>query len=129
MQTATEHTIGRRKTSVARIFISAGDGQVVVNGKDYKSYFPFLLHEKIQQPFLLTETQGAYNVQVNVFGGGTTGQVEAVRMAIARALVQINPELKPALKVEGLLTRDARKVERKKFGHKKARKSSQFSKR
>lgn len=124
-----QHTIGRRKTSVARIFVGAGTGQISINGKDYKTYFPVLLHDKIHQAFVITETQGSYDVSVNVFGGGTTGQVEAIRMAIARALVEINPEFKPQLRAAGLLTRDARKVERKKFGHKKARKSSQFSKR
>ena len=129
IQTETKHTIGRRKTSVARIFMSAGTGKVMVNGKDYKTYFPLLLHDKINHPFVLTATEGAYDLKVNVCGGGTTGQVEAVRLAISRALVDINPEFKPLLKVENLLTRDSRKVERKKFGHKKARKSSQFSKR
>ena len=129
IQTDRKHTIGRRKTSVARIFMSAGTGKTVVNGKDYTVYFPQLLHDKINRPFVLTATENAYDLQVNVFGGGTTGQVEAIRMAIARALVDVNPEFKVLLKAEGLLTRDARKVERKKFGHKKARKSSQFSKR
>ena len=124
-----KHTIGRRKTSVARIFVTPGTGNVLINERDYKTYFPAFLHDRLLQPFALTSTEGAYDVSINVYGGGTTGQVDAVRLAIARALVDINAEFKPALKAEKLLTRDALKVERKKFGHKKARKSSQFSKR
>ena len=123
------HKIGRRKTAVARVFLSEGTGKITINKVDAQVYFSMLLQDKLHRPFVLTNTENTYDVQVNVFGGGTTGQVEAVRLAIARALVEINPEFKPTLKQEGLLTRDARKVERKKFGHKKARKSSQFSKR
>ncbi len=124
------HTIGRRKTSVARIYLSKGKDNVTVNGKDYKEYFPTTTQQyKVMQPFNLTNNAGKYDVSVNVYGGGTTGQVEAIRLAISRALCQISEDNKPALKAEGLLTRDPRMVERKKFGQKKARKKFQFSKR
>jgi small subunit ribosomal protein S9 len=124
------HTIGRRKTSVARIYLSKGKDNVTVNGKDYKEYFPTTTQQyKVMQPFNLTNNAGKYDVSVNVYGGGTTGQVEAIRLAISRALCQISEDNKPALKDEGLLTRDPRMVERKKFGQKKARKKFQFSKR
>lgn len=126
----TIHKIGRRKTSVARIYLSQGDGQVNINGKDVKEYFttqPLLY--KVNQPFAITETEGAYNVKVNVNGGGITGQAEAIRLAISRALCHIDAENRLKLKPEGLLTRDPRMVERKKFGQKKARKKFQFSKR
>jgi len=126
----TLHTIGRRKTSVARIFISEGKGAITVNKRDYKDYFPTeTLQYKIQQPFLLTQTEGTYDLKVTVKGGGSTGQAEAVRLAISRALSKINEEFRADLKPEGLLTRDPRMVERKKFGQKKARKKFQFSKR
>jgi small subunit ribosomal protein S9 len=126
----TLHTIGRRKTSVARIFISEGKGAITVNKRDYKDYFPTeTLQYKIQQPFLLTQTEGTYDLNVTVKGGGSTGQAEAVRWAISRALSKINEEFRADLKPEGLLTRDPRMVERKKFGQKKARKKFQFSKR
>ena len=124
------HTIGRRKTSVARIFLKEGSGKITVNKKDYTDYFPTpTLQYKIQQPFALTETEGNYDLKVTVVGGGINGQVEAVRLAISRALCQINEEHRLVLKPEGLLTRDPRMVERKKFGQKKARKKFQFSKR
>ena len=124
------HTIGRRKTSVARIFLGEGKGKITVNKKDYTEYFPTpTLQYKIQQPFVLTATEGNYDLKVTVVGGGTNGQVEAVRLAISRALCQINEEHRLVLKPEGLLTRDPRMVERKKFGQKKARKKFQFSKR
>jgi len=124
------HTIGRRKTSVARIFLKEGKGSITVNKKDYTEYFPTpTLQYKIQQPFILTATEGNYDLKVTVVGGGTNGQVEAVRLAISRALCQINEEHRLVLKPEGLLTRDPRMVERKKFGQKKARKKFQFSKR
>jgi small subunit ribosomal protein S9 len=124
------HTIGRRKTSVARIFISEGKGAMTVNKKDYTEYFPTpTLQYKVVQPFALTGTEGNYDVKVTVVGGGTNGQAEAVRLAISRALCQINEENRESLKPEGLLTRDPRMVERKKFGQKKARKKFQFSKR
>ncbi len=124
------HKIGRRKTSVARVYLSQGDGKVTVNKKDLKDYLPTAtLQYKVNQPFLLTETEGQYDVKVNVYGGGTTGQAEAIRLAISRALCEIESEHRIALKPEGLLTRDPRMVERKKFGQKKARKKFQFSKR
>ena len=124
------HTIGRRKTSVARIFLKEGKGSITVNKKDYTEYFPTpTLQYKIQQSFALTATEGNYDLKVTDVGGGTNGQVEAVRLAISRALCQINEEHRLVLKPEGLLTRDPRMVERKKFGQKKARKKFQFSKR
>ena len=126
----TVHTIGRRKTSIARIFVSKGKGSITVNQKDYTTYFPTpTLQYKIQQPFLLTNTEGNYDLKVTVKGGGSNGQAEAVRLAISRALCQISEEHRTELKPEGLLTRDPRMVERKKFGQKKARKKFQFSKR
>ncbi len=124
------HTIGRRKTSVARIFLSEGKGEITVNKKSFADYFPTpTLQYKVTQPLALTGTEGNYNIKVTVVGGGTNGQAEAVRLAVARALCKINEEHREALKPEGLLTRDPRMVERKKFGQKKARKKFQFSKR
>ena len=124
------NTIGRRKKSVARIYMSKGKGKVVVNNKDYTVYFPISTQQyKIQQPFVITDTAGSYDVKVNVDGGGVTGQVEAIRLAISRALVVINEEYKTLLKAHSLMTRDPRMVERKKPGQKKARKKFQFSKR
>ena len=123
-------TIGRRKTAVARIYLQKGKGKITVNKKDYKTFFPLMEQQaKLDQPFQLTDMAGKFDVKVNVNGGGTTGQVEAIRLAIARALVKIDEELKPLLKAESLMTRDPRMVERKKFGQKKARKKFQFSKR
>jgi len=122
--------IGRRKTSVARVILKSGNGKVTVNGKEFEKAFPLLVsREDITKPFDLTETKGKYDVYVNVNGGGSTGQAQAVRLGIARALIDINPEFRPSLKVEGLLTRDPRMVERKKYGQPKARKRFQFSKR
>ena len=124
------HTIGRRKTSVARIFVSEGKGEITVNKKAYTDYFPTsTLQYKVVQPLALTGTEGNYDIKVTVVGGGTNGQAEAVRLAVSRALCQINEEHREVLKPEGLLTRDPRMVERKKFGQKKARKKFQFSKR
>ena len=124
------HKIGRRKTSVARIYLSKGKDKMIVNGKDYKDYFPTTsLQYKIIQPFKLTDNLGKFDLSVNVYGGGITGQVEAIRLAISRALCKISDDNRPLLKKEGLLTRDPRMVERKKFGQKKARKKFQFSKR
>ena len=124
------NTLGRRKTSVARIYMKSGKGNIEVNGRDAKEYFPTsLLQDTIRRPFNVLEVDGKYDVKVNVSGGGITGQAEAVSLAIARALVQENAEVKPALKKFGLMTRDPRMVERKKFGQKKARKKFQFSKR
>jgi small subunit ribosomal protein S9 len=124
------HTIGRRKTAVARIYLSDGKGKITVNNRDFKKYFSTAtLQYKVQQPLTLTKTKTAFDIKVNVFGGGVTGQAEAIRLAISRALVKIDEENKAVLKPEGLLTRDPRMVERKKFGQKKARKKYQFSKR
>lgn len=126
----TVHKIGRRKTSVARVYVKPGSGTIKVNGKEAKEYFSTdVLVYKLNQPFLLTETTGQYDVIVNVFGGGITGQAEAIRLGISRALCEINAEFRLTLKPAGLLTRDARMVERKKPGQKKARKRFQFSKR
>ena len=127
---AVTHTIGRRKTSVARVFLKEGKGDITVNKKDFKDYFnTATLHYKLHQAFVLTETTGQYDVMVNVEGGGITGQAEAIRLGIARALCQLNPDFRAMLKPDGLMTRDPRMVERKKFGQKKARKKFQFSKR
>ena len=124
------HKIGRRKTAVARIYLSEGKGNITVNKKDYKNYFTTAtLQYKVQQPLMLTENLASYDIKVNVYGGGVTGQAEAIRLAITRALVAIDSEHRAILKPEGLLTRDRRIVERKKFGQKKARKKFQFSKR
>lgn len=122
--------LGRRKKSVARVYLKNGTGSVTINGRDYKEYFPTMpLQYRIHQPFAITETEGKFDVKVNVNGGGITGQIEAVRMGIARALVEIDSEYKTPLKREGLMTRDPRMVERKKYGQPKARKKFQFSKR
>ncbi len=124
------NTSGRRKDAVARLYLSKGKGKFTINKRDYTEYFPTgTLQYKINQPFEITETAGKYDVKVNVHGGGITGQAEAVRLAISKALIEIDPEYKPALKAEGLTTRDPRMVERKKFGQRKARKKVQFSKR
>ncbi len=124
------NTIGRRKTSIARVYLSEGKGNVTINKKDYKDYFATKLQQgKVDQAFIITDTLGQYDVNINVDGGGFTGQVEAIRLGISRALVKINEEYKPALRAEGLMTRDSRMVERKKPGQKKARKKFQFSKR
>ena len=124
------HKIGRRKTSVARVYVRPGSGVITINKKDSKEYFGTdVLVYKINHPFLLTETAGQYDVTVNVFGGGITGQAEAIRLGVSRALCEINEEFRLLLKPHGLLTRDARMVERKKPGQKKARKRFQFSKR
>jgi small subunit ribosomal protein S9 len=124
------NSLGRRKTAVARVYLSKGSGNVIVNKKDYKEVFPVaVLQSKILQPFMLTSTEGQYDVKVNVQGGGINGQVEAIRLGISRALVELNAENKPLLKEEGLMTRDPRMVERKKPGQPKARKKFQFSKR
>lgn len=122
--------IGRRKTAVARIYMKSGKGNIQVNGKDYKEYFPTeTLQTIINQPFAISEELGNYDVSANLVGGGIAGQAEALRMAISRALVEVNEETKPAIKHEGFLTRDPRMVERKKYGRRKARRRFQFSKR
>ena len=126
----TVHKIGRRKTAVARIYLSEGKGNITVNKREFDNYFTTSgLRYKVQQPLQLTENIESYDITVNVFGGGITGQAEAIRLAISRALCEIDPDHRAVLKPEGLLTRDPRMVERKKFGQKKARKKFQFSKR
>ena len=126
----TIHTIGRRKASVARIYMSKGKGNITVNGKDFKEYFPVdTMQFKLEQPFRISDLVGKFDVKVNVNGGGNTGQVEAIRLAISRALCELDAENRPALKSDGLLTRDSRVVERKKPGQKKARKKFQWVKR
>ena len=124
------NTIGRRKAAIARIYMSEGKGQIIVNNRDFKEYFPDKqLHYLVEQPLNLLEVRDKYDIKVNLDGGGMTGQAEALRLAITRALIKINPEYKPALKAEGFVTRDPRVVERKKPGQPKARKQFQFSKR
>ncbi len=124
------NTLGRRKEAVARVYLSEGTGKIIINGRDYKEYFPLAtLHYVVEQPFDLTDTTGKYDVKVNLKGGGIKGQAEALRLGIARALVIIDPEYRPTLKAKGLMRRDPRMVERKKPGQPKARKQFQFSKR
>ncbi len=124
------NTLGRRKTAVARIYLKDGSGVITVNGRDFKNYFPTpILQFKVTEPFEVTSNQGKYDLKVNLDGGGIRGQAEALALAISRALCEINEEFRPALKAKGLLMRDPRMVERKKFGQKKARKRFQFSKR
>jgi small subunit ribosomal protein S9 len=128
METIT--TSGRRKTSTARVHMRKGKGNVTVNGKELSEYFDTpLLRELVEKPFRITETQGQYDIKLNVQGGGINGQAEAARLAMSKALVELDPENREKLKPYGLLTRDPRMVERKKPGRKKARKSGQFSKR
>ena len=124
------NALGRRKTAVARVYLSKGTGNILVNKKEMTTVFPIdVLQAKINQPFILTNTVGQYDIKVNVNGGGINGQAEAIRLGISRALVELEAENKPLLKVEGLMTRDPRMVERKKPGQPKARKRFQFSKR
>ena len=124
------NTSGRRKTAVARIYLKEGNGTITVNGKDHKEYFPTLpLQYIVNQSFEVSELVGQYDVNVNVAGGGVKGQAEAVRLAIAKAIVELDADKKSALRAKGLVTRDMRMVERKKPGRKKARKKFQFSKR
>ena len=124
------NTIGRRKAAIARVYMSDGKGQIIVNGRDFKDYFPDKqLHYVVEQPLNLLEVRDNYDIKVNLDGGGMTGQAEALRLGIARALIKVNPEYKPALRAEGFVTRDPRVVERKKPGQPKARKRFQFSKR
>ena len=126
----TVNALGRRKSSVARVFIKQGKGNILVNGKDYKDYFPVVhIQGKIVEPLQVTEIENTLDIQVNVKGGGVKGQAEAVRLGIARALCKINEEYRDSLKSNKLLRRDPRSVERKKYGKPKARKSFQFSKR
>jgi small subunit ribosomal protein S9 len=124
------NTIGRRKAAVARIYVNEGKGQITINQKDFKEYFPQeRLQYVVEQPIKIAEAEGKFDIKANLDGGGFKGQAEALRLAIARALIKIDPEIKPVLKSNGLLTRDPREVERKKPGQPKARKRFQFSKR
>jgi small subunit ribosomal protein S9 len=125
-----KNAVGRRKEAVTRVFLSKGGGQITVNDKDYKVYFPLVyLQNQVEQPFKTIEAADKFDVKINATGGGLKGQAEAAKLGIARALLEVDPELRPALKAAGLLKRDPRSVERKKPGKKKARKSFQFSKR
>jgi small subunit ribosomal protein S9 len=122
--------IGRRKAAVTRVFLSKGEGNITVNDKDYKVYFPLVyLQNQVERPLKTVDVAGKFDVKINATGGGVKGQAEAAMLGISRVLVDLNPDFRPALKAAGLLKRDPRSVERKKFGHKKARRSYQFSKR
>ena len=122
--------IGRRKAAVTRVFVSKGEGAITVNEKDYKIYFPLVyLQNQIERPLKTVDVANKFDIKINATGGGVKGQAEAAMLGIARVLLEINPEFRPALKAAGLLKRDPRSVDRKKFGHKKARRSYQFSKR
>lgn len=125
-----KNAVGRRKEAVTRVFLSKGGGQITINDKDYKVYFPLVyLQNQVEQPFKTIDAADKFDVKINATGGGLKGQAEAAKLGIARALLQVDPELRPTLKAAGLLKRDPRSVERKKPGKKKARKSFQFSKR
>ncbi|MBX2889215.1 MAG: 30S ribosomal protein S9 [Ferruginibacter sp.] len=125
-----KNAIGRRKEAVTRVFISKGSGNITINGKDYKTYFPLVyLQNQVEAPLKSIESTDKYDIVINATGGGVKGQAEATRLGISRALLEMNAEYRPALKAAGLLKRDARSVERKKPGKKKARRSYQFSKR
>jgi small subunit ribosomal protein S9 len=125
-----KNSVGRRKEAVTRVFISKGTGTITVNDKDYKTYFPLVyLQNQVERPFKAIDAVSSYDVKINATGGGVKGQAEAAMLGIARALIEMNAEYRPALKAAGLLKRDPRSVQRKMFGHKKARRSYQFSKR
>lgn len=125
-----KNSVGRRKEAVTRIFITRGNGNITVNDKDYKTYFPLVyLQNQVERPLKTIEAADKFDVKINAAGGGVKGQAEAAMLGIARVLVELNPEFRPVLKAAGLLKRDPRSVERKKFGKKKARRSFQFSKR
>ena len=125
-----KNAVGRRKEAVTRVFLSKGTGKITVNDKDYKQYFSLVyLQNQVELPMKTIQALDKYDVKINAAGGGMKGQAEAAKLGIARALVEVNPESRPALKAAGVLKRDPRSVERKKFGHKKARRSYQFSKR
>ena len=124
------HKIGRRKTAVARVYLAPGSGNITINKRDLKEYFTTgTLQYKVNQPLVMTENDKNFDVKVNVYGGGITGQAEAVRLALSRAMCEVDAENRGILKPEGLLTRDPRMVERKKYGRRKARRRFQFSKR
>jgi small subunit ribosomal protein S9 len=125
-----KNAVGRRKEAVARVYLNKGAGSIVVNEKEYKAYFPIMyLQNQVELPLKVTDTLSSFDIVINVQGGGPKGQAEAIKMGIARVLCEVNPEYRPILKKDGLMTRDSRSVERKKFGKRKARRSFQFSKR
>ena len=125
-----KNAVGRRNEAITRVFISKGNGNITVNDKNYKEYFSLVyLQNQVEAPLKTIESLDKFDVKINANGGGIKGQAEAVKLGIARALLEVNPEYRPVLKAAGLLKRDPRGVERKKFGHKKARRSYQFSKR
>src|ERR1700753_2777879 len=125
-----KNAVGRRKEAVTRVFLSRGEGKITINDKDYKQYFSLVyLQNQVELPFKTVQSQDKYDVKINAVGGGMKGQAEAAKLGIARALLEVNAEFRPALKAAGLLRRDPRSVERKKPGRKKARRSYQFSKR
>jgi len=122
--------VGRRKEAVTRVFVSKGSGKITINNKDYKEYFPLVyLQNQVIRPLKTIEATDKFDIKINASGGGVKGQAESAMLGIARVLVDLNADFRPALKAAGLLKRDPRSVERKKFGYKKARKSFQFSKR
>jgi small subunit ribosomal protein S9 len=125
-----KNAVGRRKEAVTRVFISKGEGKIIVNDKDYKVYFPLVyLQNQVELPLKTIEASDKFDVKINATGGGVKGQAESAKLGIARALLEVNADYRPALKAAGLLRRDPRGVERKKPGRKKARRSFQFSKR
>lgn len=125
-----KNAVGRRKEAVARVYLSKGTGAITVNAKEYKAYFPIMyLQNQVELPLKTIESTESFDIVVTVAGGGQKGQAEAIKLGIARVLCELNPEYRPALKLAGLMTRDSRSVERKKFGKRKARRSFQFSKR
>ena len=125
-----KNAVGRRKEAVTRIFLSRGTGKITINDKDYKEYFPLVyLQNQVELPLKSIQSLDKFDVKINAAGGGMKGQAEAAKLGIARALLEVSPDYRPALKAAGVMKRDPRSVERKKFGHKKARRSYQFSKR
>lgn len=130
IKTYDAHTVGRRKSSVARVYVSKGTGKITINGRELNDFFPKATSRYIvNQPLSLMKASDSFDIKVNVYGGGVTGQAGAIRLGISRALTQLDPNARPELKSAGFLTRDPRKVERKKYGKSGARKSYQFSKR
>jgi len=125
-----KNAVGRRKEAVTRVFLSRGSGKITINDKDYKEYFSLVyLQNQVELPLKSIQSLDKFDVKINAAGGGMKGQAEATKLGIARALLELSAEYRPALKAAGVLKRDPRSVERKKFGHKKARRSYQFSKR
>ncbi len=124
------HAVGKRKTACARVYLTSGQGKITINEREFENYFPLpTLRMVVQQPLELTNNAGKWNINVNVFGSGPSAQASAVKHGISKALLEINPDLRPALKQAGFLTRDSREVERKKYGQSGARKRYQYSKR